>query len=399
MKIKVGKRYYSLSYVLKKYVQGGIYILLAKFLYLRPFSHKKKRIILTGHRFNGNLKAFADWMLENDNSYELMFFTDDPDFYEKTKNSWNDKVKLYSVQNLSHLKLAAEAQVVLSSHGLTFFAYWKSNKNRPIYAEVWHGAGFKNRTLEDSAKLYFYDAIFVSSPTFKEFHKGWGYKDKQLFVTGYAQVDSLVKTPTLSEIADIKKKFGISTRFERIILYAPTWNSKDSTLESPFPVESDQFLRKLNEIAQKNNSLIAFLPHLNSSFELPAETDNLKIISSNGELDIKPFLHITDLLITDWSSIYTDFLVLDKPTIFLDTEPTFFGFTLTPEDRAGSVVKDLNELETAMQEVLNEPENYKKRFADKMADTKARTWGETLDGKSAERYYNVINQLVDEKSN
>ena len=56
-------------------------------------------------------------------------------------------------------------------------------------------------------------------------------------------------------------------------------------------------------------------------------------------------LQISDVLICDWSSIAFDYLILNRPTLFLDVEPPFRkGFSLGPEYRFGPVIASLDAL-------------------------------------------------------
>jgi CDP-glycerol glycerophosphotransferase len=393
--VKIGQRKHSLRVVFRRYLLAVLFACLARVIFLSLPWRKKNRISLVGHRLNGNLKGFYDYLVKNQD-VEVLFFTDDPNFYKSNKSS---KTRIYSTQNFAHLKKLAFSKAICTSHGPLSLSFWQSSKKRPLFFEVWHGAGFKNRKKEATKEWLFYDGVFVSSPTFKQFHKGWGYKESQLFVTGYAQTDPLFNTPSAEEIKAIKASFGIDPKSNnKVVLYAPTWNTKDTTAMSPFSTPIKDFLKDMSSWAQKNNVEVLVLPHINSRADLAHGLRNVRIVSSSGELDIKPLLHVVDSLVTDWSSIYTDYLALPKfkPVVFLDTPPTFYGFTLTPDDRAGALASNQSELIDNLTSALTEPQAYVKKYSSRLKSARKKVWGDTLDGKSAERYYKVIQKKLND---
>lgn len=394
--VKIGQKKHSLSVFFKRYALAVLLANIARMLFLILPHKKNERICLVGHRLNGNLKAFYDYMSES-YDIEVLFFTDDPNYYRIRKGTGEE---IYSLQNLLHLKKMAGAQAICTSHGPLSLSFWQRSKRRPVFIEVWHGAGFKNRKKDATSKWLFYDGVFVSSPAFKQFHKGWGYKARQLFVTGYAQTDTLVRKPTKHDVEKIRKSFGLSNTGNKIVLYAPTWNTKDNNVVSPYSTPIEDFFASMNTWAKKNNVELLVLPHINSTAQISSRFENINIVSSTGELDIKPLLHIVDVLITDWSSIYTDFLALPefKPVVFLDTPPTFYGFTLTPEDRAGTLTSNQTELFKALSEAIKNPQSYVQQYSSKLTHARKKVWGGTLDGKSAERYYKTIQEIIHDRN-
>ena len=99
------------------------------------------------------------------------------------------------------------------------------------------------------------------------------------------------------------------------------------------------------------------------------------------------------VLICDWSSIAFDYLILDKPTLFLDVEPPFRnGFTLGREYRFGRVVGDMASLCGALRAVLEDQESYLRDHRALHARTKAEVYGGNTDGLVSKRQ---LERLVD----
>ena len=98
-------------------------------------------------------------------------------------------------------------------------------------------------------------------------------------------------------------------KFERIILYCPTYRD-DHSLR--FPI-SEKELNDLEKLLQESNSLFLMKGHYfvqNIDFE---QYDNIKIAPISS--DIQELYFITDILITDYSSTMLDFSLLDRPIL------------------------------------------------------------------------------------
>lgn len=88
-------------------------------------------------------------------------------------------------------------------------------------------------------------------------------------------------------------------------------------------------------------------------------------LDSNG-LDLYEILNGADLLLTDYSSVYGDFLFMDKPTLFIDTDLEEYrnerGIMLEPYDfwAAGPKVQREESLKEEILKCLNDENYYKK---------------------------------------
>ena len=85
----------------------------------------------------------------------------------------------------------------------------------------------------------------------------------------------------------------------------------------PFP---DLELERIYQFLEINNAYLLLKGHVNEGMiaALPEKYNN-RIISANQDKfeDVMELLKYVDVLITDCSSIYIDFLLLDRPVIFL----------------------------------------------------------------------------------
>jgi CDP-glycerol glycerophosphotransferase (TagB/SpsB family) len=98
-----------------------------------------------------------------------------------------------------------------------------------------------------------------------------------------------------------------------VILYAPTY--RDHQLDQ-FELKLD--LEKMyQELSDEYVLLLRFHPAIKSSLENNELYSNFVYDYSSSRYDANELLLITDLLITDYSSIPYEFSLLNKPMIFL----------------------------------------------------------------------------------
>lgn len=188
------------------------------------------------------------------------------------------------------------------------------------------------------------------------------------------------------------------TGIDKVVLIAPTFKQDVAGLGSLLGHPLDSVFAKLQSIAEDNDALFIIRPHLNTG-ALSSHIHNypnISIVPSVDYPDTENLLRITDILVTDWSSIFTDFLATKRPIIFLDTPPEFDGAGLLPEDRAGYIVKELEELGDTVEALLKSPETYSEHHDKTIRRVVQKAWGHTLDSGSSQRYYNAIKELFDE---
>lgn len=137
-------------------------------------------------------------------------------------------------------------------------------------------------------------------------------------ITGYPRNDVLNKKIEGEDIWTDKKILNniasIKSKFDKIILYAPTFRDKGN---NPLTDGAIDF-KEINKNAKQMNHIWIMkfhgMPVVESNYEIDGEFSN--ILFYEIDKDVYPLLRDVDLLITDYSSIYMDFLLLDRPIIF-----------------------------------------------------------------------------------
>lgn len=100
-------------------------------------------------------------------------------------------------------------------------------------------------------------------------------------------------------------------KYKKVFLYMPTWRDNDPYY---FKKADIDFL-KLSKQLEKLNAIFFIKLHPLTPFIKSDEYRN--IIQLDNDIDIYPLLIFVDILITDYSSIYFDFLLHDREIIFI----------------------------------------------------------------------------------
>jgi len=182
-------------------------------------------------------------------------------------------------------------------------------------------------------------------------------------------------------------------KYEKIILYAPTFrdtNTENRELLIDFG--------RLNNLLVKNNAaLLVKLHRHDKSVVLDKEYTNINILDNN--IDVYPIFKDVDLLITDYSSIFFDFLLTDKPILFYpydkesylsNDRPMYDDYdSVTP----GYKVLEFSELYVKLELFFNNPTSLKEGGVDynKTKDL----YHKYKDAKGSERTYKYIKEMLE----
>ncbi len=352
--------------------------------FVRPKPGDRKSVILYGHKLSGNLLAiYRRLRAAHRDQFRPVFLTMDPAYRQRLLGA-GDEACLATTPTCA--RLLASADAVISDHGLHALQPMLGRSDLKFF-DVWHGIPFKGFDADDFRVQHRYTETWVASPLLAELYtRRFGFDPAKVTVTGYARTDPLVESHETP--AEIRRRLGLQhTEGQRLVLFGPTWK-QDAQHRSQFPfgVDGQEFLERLTEVCRRNGALLLFRAHLNAKDPVPLPADRVIPIPFADYPDTEAILQISDALICDWSSIAFDYLLLDRPTLFLDVEPPFRkGFSLGPEYRFGPVIKDLPELLSELERSLADPEGYRAEYGARHAAIREQVYGSYADGRSAER--------------
>ena len=232
----------------------------------------------------------------------------------------------------------------------------------------------------------------------------WDAPSEKIYVTGEAKIDYLLELTRYSKEKLIEKMKikNINPKY-KIILYAPTydcdiwpWEDKIENLE-----QFVKFLSKHNTYLflrthpyydkNKYGKILKKLSHMHW---------NLKLVPMDKYPDTMLVLSVSDILITDWSSIYTDYSILMRPIIFIDIMPEHYPYIrgkplVPPEMRPGIMVKSKEELYKAIETLLREsmPSHLREELNNYINLVHAK-----VDGSARDRVIKIIENITQKET-
>ncbi len=235
----------------------------------------------------------------------------------------------------------------------------------------------------------------------------WGISEDLYISMGMPRLDWFFSD--LTEVkAKLEERYHYS-EYDKVGLWMPTFRKSDSAEisdeslrnETGLPLFSNnESLDKLDAfLKEKRILMILKLHHLQS--ELPVfsrKFSNLLVVRDEdlAEMDIQlyQFIPTTDFLITDYSSISADYLLLDRPIIYtLDDYEEYNKIRgIWPENALdympGDHVYNEDDLYKAMDDIVSGVDRFKED-----RERVNREFNEYLDGNTGKRIANLLNLI------
>ena len=209
--------------------------------------------------------------------------------------------------------------------------YLRKNK-KAKYVQTWHGTPLKKLALDmeymdmngsqdieryhqefrNNSLLWQY--LISQNPFSSEiFRSAFDFKGEMLEI-GYPRNDILINRNNAEDIDEIKGRFNIP-KDKKIILYAPTWrdNQYHDNNEYKFATEMD-FDKMHKELGDEYTLIVKFHYLVKENIDW-SRYDNF-VIECDAEWDIQELYLISDMMITDYSSVMFDYSILKRPMIF-----------------------------------------------------------------------------------
>lgn len=361
-----------------------IAILLRPWIRFRRRTPRTRQIILYGHRLSGNLLALHRYINKfHSDEFCLTFLTMDPNYHQRLRD---EGIRACLATRPAAIHLMSTTDAVISDHGLHSMVplLWLTDIK---FFDVWHGIPFKGFDRRDFRVQHRYTEVWVASPLLANlYEEKFGFQPNKVCVTGYARTDKLVEPVESNE--EIRARLGLQhTTDKKLVLFAPTWSQDDAQRPLfPFKTRPEQFLEDIASLCLEHNAVPVLRAHINA--ELPTDTRNnhFTLLPFGQYPDTEALLQITDMLICDWSSIAFDFLLLNRPTIFLDVSPPFAkGFSLGKEYRFDRIVNNYHDLLKVLRDSIGQRSDEDSFGYQNRQSMAKQIYGQYADGKASER--------------
>lgn len=205
---------------------------------------------------------------------------------------------------------------------------WFRKREGQVFLETWHGTPLKRLVFDQEEvtsaspkyKEQFYkqrkewDYLVSANPfSSKTFRSCFMYEGKMLEY-GYPRNDILYASDKEERAKCLKEKLGIPLD-KKTILYAPTWRDDEHYGKGEYKFTLALDLKKMKTMLEKDYVLLLRTHHYIAD---KIDTTGLEGFMYNLSTydDISEIYLITDICITDYSSVFFDFANLKRPILF-----------------------------------------------------------------------------------
>lgn len=314
-----------------------------------------------GTAYSCSPKAIYETMIKEEKfkDYTFVWSFKDVDKYKELQN--NKNTILVKIGSKKYQKYMATAKYWIFNYKIAEHIYPKKNQ---IFVQCWHGTPLKRlgydlihfdnalNTIKGIKKRYKIEAnkftYFISPSKFatEKFITAWNLKkigkEDIIIEQGYPRNDFLYNN-TKQDQENVKEKLGIQNTNKKIILYAPTYRGDSHESGVGYVYQEKVNFEKLQKELGKDY-IILFKAHyfIAKTFNFEKYKDFVYDVSNID--DINDLYIISDILITDYSSVFFDYANLKKPIIFYMYDLEHYrdesnGFYIDLQELPGEITK------------------------------------------------------------
>lgn len=397
----LSKNFNFLLTIIKKCINYSFQL----FLYLLANNINKDKNIWIfgswfGNKYEDNSMNLFEYINKNHSQIRAIWVTKNKTLLHQIKEKGYE-VYYYYDPRIYIISLKASVSIFVQTNENDNLLFLNNKKTKLI--QLWHGSPIKKIVYDDivsistksNLRIFLtnikekilpflneeYDLIIARSKEDQKIFKS-AFRNNNVVVTGYPRNDAFFSKNTYNSL-------------QTNIIYLPTFRGQvGSTIDlfSHYNFDFDlwkEYLRKNNIILNiKMHPVNKLSEEIQNKFE---KIENIKFIVESDLFKILPNM---DILITDYSSIFFDFLLTDKPIIFSPFDYEAYSqkdrsFYYDYEDiTPGPKCNDWNEVLEHTKIFIDNPDLY----AQERKDTK-QTFHTYFD-KSSERVYHEILNLI-----
>lgn len=290
---------------------------------IRPDSHIWLFSSTDNSHYNYNSRYLFEYVKENLPEITPLFVINDPELRNSLSSKYG-KQYFIETESIQGIRQALSAGVWFTSAGLP--AYGTGLHKKRLIINLWHGVPLKKIALLDpnlkkAARIYFkkifsenYTCILTTShELIPLMARSFAVSEDKIKVWGQPRNDGLFQKNDCREI--LGQLFPDLPEYTKTVLYAPTFRDYGQVQLFPFK-DFDQ--KQLEAFLDEKNMLLFIRTHVaEQGSAAPYLGKRIRFLGNKQAEDVTGILNIFDCLITDYSSIYIDYLLTDKPMIFL----------------------------------------------------------------------------------
>ncbi len=341
--------------IIRKKIAPRVYRLV--FLFFSLFPKDNKIIIFEsflGKQYSDNPRAIYEYINDNYPEYKL--------YWSLNRDIAKDYGEIKTINRLSlkWLYYMGRAKYWVTNSRLPL---WLRKSKRTVYVQTWHGTPlkklgidikdvkmpdtttekYKENFVKEAAK---WDYLISPNPySTNIFRQAFQFK-QTIIESGYPRNDVLLLNRENS--GTWRKKLGLPED-KKVILYAPTWRDNNYYSKGKYKFDLELDLARLSK-ELSDEYVIALRMHYLVSDNLNLEAYRGFVYDVSSYPNISELYLATDILITDYSSVFFDYANLRRPILFFvydieEYEDEIRGFYLDFKEVApGPLINDNDEL-------------------------------------------------------
>lgn len=306
----------------------------------RPSVVKNRLVFYSSIDYSDNARALSDYLVEQGylNDHEIIWLVSDPDKFKKYERQnlkfVREKYKYSGLRTPEAFEYIWTADKIFFTHSMRWIKDSDRRKDQ-TFINLWHGCGYK--AAKGKSENIHFDYVLVPGGVFVDTKSDFFQCGREkVLPLGYPRYDLMLANTEGGK--NYVNKFRFCNGAENaVVLWMPTYRMSENmalcedtiTGNLGLPViDGEKDLYELNQVCEKEHVVLVLKRHhLQSCYSMKEDLSNIKYIDDlklqESEVQLYEILPWVDALITDYSSVAIDFMLLNKP----------MGFTLDDYER------------------------------------------------------------------
>lgn len=287
--------------------------------------------------------SMLTWASDNQlvKKYQMIYFTNNP---TAARKMFPETVKIISNPIKGFFHQLSSKYVFVEQNGHQWMC---RPAHKQLMVQLWHGTPIKKvGNLNHTTHWFSYDDVFsrVLAPSeyaWSIMRKCFSYSDNKKIICPYPRCDELLN----QNAKDLRKKLGLDDK-SRIGVWLPTfrtayYETHGSNDAPDFPILTENNINILNGLLKRSNTTVIVkmhvlqrrLPFFDTNYSNIIFMDNAALVDM--EMSLYSLLGASDCLISDYSSVIFDYLLVNKPIVF--TVDDYYSY----KDNRGFIDEDM----------------------------------------------------------
>lgn len=374
--------------------------------YYRRYRLKEHLVFYEAHNGAGMVcnpyALFLAFMRRPDfKNYVHVWTVEDPEEIRRLQAEYASypNVRFVLKNSKQYLRVVTQAKYLINN---TSFASYFSKKPGQVFVDTWHSITVKKLGFDvpdgkvSSGNMlrnllmadYILSANRFTTKVFRESYKLDGLYEGTIIETGHPRNDLVVGSERAAVIEKLAARGVTVDPAKKIILYAPTW--RGTSYSNP-TVDIENYASFVETVSSRIDSAqyqILVKPH-QVVYKKLSEEEKRSGKYVPRSIDANELLSIVDVLVSDYSSIYFDFMLTERPILFyipdLERYNEYRGLYFSVDELPGPATDQAEQIAEWINEIDTVRENYRACYQ------KTKAWAcEYDDGHAAERVLETV---------